>query len=70
MKDIGYKLLKGLLTLVACMPLGVLYVFSDFIFLLIYYVVRYRQKCGIVFLALRQLGMGTVDDTSCRSAAR
>lgn len=44
MKDIGYKLLKGLLTLVACMPLGVLYVFSDFIFLLIYYVVRYRRK--------------------------
>lgn len=31
MKDIGYKLLKGLLTLVACMPLGVLYVFSDFL---------------------------------------
>lgn len=44
MKDIGYKLLKGLLTLVACLPLEMLYVFSDFIFLLIYYIVRYRRR--------------------------
>lgn len=43
MKDFGYKLLKGLFTLVAMMPLGVLYVFSDLLFLIIYFIVRYRR---------------------------
>lgn len=44
MKDFGYKLLKAFLTLVACLPLGVLFVISDVIFLIIYYIVRYRRK--------------------------
>ena len=43
MKDFGYKLLKGLFTLVAMLPLGVLYVFSDLLFLIIYFIVRYRR---------------------------
>lgn len=44
MRDFGYKLLKCFLTLVACLPLGVLFIISDVIFLLIYYIVRYRRK--------------------------
>lgn len=43
MKDIGYKLLKGLFTLVARLPLSVLYVFSDLLFIIIYFIVRYRR---------------------------
>ena len=43
MKDIGYKLLKGLFTLVAMLPLSVLYVFSDLLFIIIYFIVRYRR---------------------------
>ncbi|MCX4263129.1 MAG: acetyltransferase [Muribaculaceae bacterium] len=44
MKDFRYRLLKGSLTLVACLPLRLLYIVSDFIFLLIYYIGRYRRK--------------------------
>lgn len=44
MNDVVYKLLKSILTLVAMLPLGVLYVFSDILFFIIYFVVRYRRK--------------------------
>ncbi|MDE6854102.1 MAG: lysophospholipid acyltransferase family protein [Muribaculaceae bacterium] len=43
MKDIGYKLLKASLTLVALLPLSVLYVIADVLYFLIYHVVRYRR---------------------------
>ncbi len=38
------RLLSSLLRAVAHLPLGVLYVLADFMFLLIYYVARYRRK--------------------------
>lgn len=44
MKNIGFRILKALLTAVALLPLGVLYVFSDVLYLLVYHVVRYRRK--------------------------
>lgn len=39
-KKIVYPLLKGL----AKLPLGVLYIFADFITLVLYYLIRYRRK--------------------------
>ena len=38
------KLVISLLTCVAMLPLGVLYLFSDFIFCVVYRVLRYRKK--------------------------
>ena len=42
--NIKYRIIIGLLTSVAHLPLRVLYVFSDIAYLSIYYVVRYRRK--------------------------
>lgn len=44
MKDLGYRLTLGALYLVSLLPLGVLYVFADLLFLIIYYVARYRRR--------------------------
>lgn len=44
MKDFGYRLLKGALTAVAFLPLGVLYIFADVLYVLVYHVVRYRRR--------------------------
>ena len=38
------RILNGLLGCIARLPLGVLYVFSDLIYLVVYYIVRYRVK--------------------------
>lgn len=43
-KSIGYKLLYGVTYLHALLPFSVLYLISDILYLLIYYVVRYRRK--------------------------
>ncbi len=43
MKELTYRFAVGFLTLLAWLPLGVLYVFSDVLYFLIYYVVRYRR---------------------------
>ncbi|MCH5346757.1 MAG: acetyltransferase, partial [Muribaculaceae bacterium] len=43
MKSVGYKLLTWLLGGLARLPLGVLYLLADFIFFLLYYVIRYRR---------------------------
>lgn len=39
-----YNILIGLLTLLACLPLKVLYILSDIGTVIIYYIVRYRRK--------------------------
>lgn len=44
MQAAAYHILKAFFTLVACLPLRVLYVLSDAVFFLLYYVVRYRRK--------------------------
>ena len=44
MNGIGYHILVGLLRLTACLPLGVLYVFSDVLSFVAHRVVRYRLK--------------------------
>jgi KDO2-lipid IV(A) lauroyltransferase len=41
---IFFAILASFLVMLAHLPLRVLYVFSDFLYLLIYYVVRYRRK--------------------------
>ena len=43
-KSTAYSLVKGLLTAVAWLPLRGLYVGADLLYLLVYYVVRYRVK--------------------------
>ena len=43
-KPLGYHLIYGLLKLHAFLPLSVLYIFSDFLFVLTYHIVRYRRK--------------------------
>ena len=43
-KPLGYHLIYGLLKLHAFLPLPVLYVFSNILFVLTYHVVRYRRK--------------------------
>lgn len=43
-KSIGYKLLYGVTYLHALLPFSVLYLISDILYLIIYYVVRYRRK--------------------------
>ena len=40
---IFYKILIGILTLLAYLPLNILYMFSDFIFFIVYYIVGYRR---------------------------
>lgn len=40
---IFYKILIGILTLLAYLPLNILYIFSDFIFFIVYYIVGYRR---------------------------
>ena len=42
--NISYNILSGLLSAVACLPLKVLYIFSDIAYFFIYYVIRYRRK--------------------------
>jgi len=44
MKQLGYYLLYGIVYLLSLLPLRVLYVLSDFFYLLVYYVVRYRRR--------------------------
>lgn len=39
-----YKLLYGILYLISLLPLRVLYIFSDFVYFLIYYVFGYRKE--------------------------
>jgi KDO2-lipid IV(A) lauroyltransferase len=39
-----FKVLRGLLWLIALMPFSVLYFFSDILFLIIFYLIRYRRK--------------------------
>lgn len=58
MKRAGNFLLKGLLKGVALLPFPILYFFSDIIFLLLFYVVRYRRK-----LVLRNLTDSFPDKT-------
>ena len=41
---IAYAPVDGLLHFLALMPLGVLYVISDFVFVILYHIVRYRRK--------------------------
>lgn len=48
---IGYKLLHGVASLIALLPFRVLYFFSDILFGIIYYLVRYRR--GLVQKNLR-----------------
>ena len=38
------SLLYAFLWLLACLPLGILYLLSDFLFVLVYYVARYRRR--------------------------
>ena len=44
MKHIGYYILYAVLWLVSLLPLRLLYLFSDFCYVVVYYVVRYRVK--------------------------
>lgn len=44
MKHWQYLLVQGLLYIISLMPFWVLYGIADFIFVLVYYVVRYRRK--------------------------
>lgn len=52
MNKIGFAILRGLLYLVALLPFWVLYGIADVIFVLVYYVVRYRRKMVRKNLAL------------------
>ena len=44
MAAIGYYLFYGLNWIITLLPLPVLYIFSDFLYLVLYYVVSYRRK--------------------------
>ena len=44
LEKIGYSLLSALLNLLAVLPLPILYIVSDFLYLIIYYVIGYRRK--------------------------
>jgi KDO2-lipid IV(A) lauroyltransferase len=44
MAAIGYYLFYGINWIITLLPLPVLYVFSDFLYLVLYYVVSYRRK--------------------------
>lgn len=39
-----YQVIIGTLTLLACLPLKALYVLSDFIYLIVYHLIRYRRQ--------------------------
>ena len=43
-KNLGYSLLYAVTYLHALLPLSVLYVFSDLLYIVVYYIVRYRRK--------------------------
>lgn len=43
MSTLGYRMLFGMLSGLAYLPFGILYLLSDFIFLIIYYIARYRR---------------------------
>lgn len=43
-KPLGYHIIYGLLKLHALLPLRVLYVFADILYVLVYHIVRYRRK--------------------------
>ncbi|MGI6048832.1 MAG: lysophospholipid acyltransferase family protein [Petrimonas sp.] len=43
-KGIGFHLLYGVVNLIAMLPFGVLYILSDFLYIIVYYVVGYRKK--------------------------
>lgn len=64
---IKYKFLIGILRLVAHLPLRVLYLISDFVYLLVYYVVGYRRK--IVAQNLR-LAFPQADEAELRGVER
>lgn len=42
--DIKYNLIIGLLTIIACLPFRVLYLLSDLMFVILYFIIRYRRK--------------------------
>ena len=44
MDAIGYYLFYGINWIITLLPLRILYIFSDFIFLLLYYFPSYRRK--------------------------
>lgn len=44
MNDFGYKITLALLYALALLPMRVLYVLSDFLYLIVYHVARYRRK--------------------------
>ena len=39
-----YHLLSFFIRLLSCLPFGVLYILSDFLYYVVYYVIRYRRK--------------------------
>lgn len=43
-KNIGYSLLYALLFLLALLPLPILYIVSDVLYIIVYYVIKYRRK--------------------------
>ena len=44
MNDLGYRITLALLYALALLPMRVLYVLSDFLYLVVYHVARYRRK--------------------------
>lgn len=52
MKGVFFIVARSLIWLLTLLPLSVLYVFSDLVFLLLYYVVRYRRR--VVFRNLKR----------------
>lgn len=44
MNDLGYRITLALLYALALLPMRVLYVLSDFLYLIVYHVARYRRK--------------------------
>lgn len=52
-EKIGYQLIYGLLKLLALLPLWLLYGLSDLMFVIMYYIVRYRRK--LVWKNLRRV---------------
>ena len=43
-RNIGYSLLYALLFLLALLPLPILYIVSDVLYIIVYYVMKYRHK--------------------------
>ena len=44
LQNLNYRLVYGFFWLLSLLPMAVLYVISDFIYLIVYYVVRYRRN--------------------------